>query len=102
MGAVTFCPGTVRVTTAEGAAFDATPADVGNPHAVSFGADLDTLDLTRTPRRDPDGSFPEGVNLELVELGGERHVGMRVFERGVGEPLSCGAGTVAVAAASRA
>ena len=102
MGAVTVGPGTVRVTTADGAAFDATRAEVGNPHAVSFGADLDTLDLTRAPRWDPDGSFPEGVNLEFVELRGGRHVGMRVFERGVGETRSCGTGTVAVAAASRA
>jgi len=100
MGAVTVGPGTVRVTTADGAAFDATPAGVGNPHAVSFGTDLDTLDLTRAPRWEPDGSFPEGVNLEFVELRGERHVGMRVFERGVGETRSCGTGTVAVAAAS--
>ena len=36
MGTVRVDPGTVRVTTTDGSAFDATPVDVGNPHAVSF------------------------------------------------------------------
>ena len=102
MGAVTVGPGTVRVTTADGSAHDATPVDVGNPHAVSLGARLDRLDLTRAPAWEPSEAFPEGVNLEFVEPVGERHVAMRVFERGVGETRSCGTGTVAVAAAARA
>ena len=102
MGPVSVQPGTVRVTTADGSAFDATPADVGNPHAVSFGTRLGDLDLTRAPVWRPSSTFPEGVNLEFVEPVGERHVAMRVFERGVGETRSCGTGTVAAAAASRA
>ena len=102
MGTVAVGTGTVRVTTADGSAHDATPVDVGNPHAVSFGTRLDRLDLTRAPAWEPAGAFPEGVNLEFVEPVGERHVAMRVFERGVGETRSCGTGTVAVAAAARA
>lgn len=102
MGTVAVAPGTVRVTTAGGSAHDATPVDVGNPHAVSFGTRLDRLDLTRAPAWGPADRFPEGVNLEFVEPVGERHVAMRVFERGVGETRSCGTGTVAVAAAARA
>ena len=102
MGAVTVQPGTVRVTTADGSAFDATPVDVGNPHAVSFGTRPGALDLTRAPVWEPAATFPEGVNLEFVEPVGERHVAMRVFERGVGETRSCGTGTVAAAAAARA
>jgi diaminopimelate epimerase len=102
MGAVQVAPGTVRVTTADGGTYDATPADVGNPHAVSFGTHLDRLDLTRAPTWGPAATFPDGVNLEFVQPLGERHVAMRVFERGVGETRSCGTGTVAAAAASRA
>jgi diaminopimelate epimerase len=45
--------------------------------------------------------FPSGVNMEFAVVRGERTVAMRVFERGVGETLSCGTGTVAVAAAAR-
>jgi diaminopimelate epimerase len=102
MGPVSVGEGTVRVTTADGSAFDATPADVGNPHAVSFGTRLDHLDLTRAPAWGPAATFPDGVNLEFVEPVGERHIAMRVFERGVGETRSCGTGTVAAAAATRA
>jgi diaminopimelate epimerase len=102
MGTVSVGPGTVRVSTADGSTHDATPVDVGNPHAVSFSTRLDALDLTRAPVWEPADRFPEGVNLEFVEPVGERHVAMLVFERGVGETRSCGTGTVAVAAAARA
>jgi len=102
MGRVTVAPGTVRVTTADGSAYDATPVDVGNPHAVSVVTGVGSLDLTREPRWEPADAFGEGVNLEFVEPLGERHVAMRVHERGVGETRSCGTGTVAAAAAARA
>lgn len=83
-----------------GVTFDAIPADVGNPHAVVFVDDVEPLDLTRAPDFDPD-RFPEGVNVEFLQLVGPGHVRMRVFERGVGETRSCGTGTVAAAAAAR-
>ncbi len=102
MGRVAVGEGSVRVTTADGSTFDATPVDVGNPHAVSVVTDVGSLDLSRPPRWEPADAFPEGVNLEFVETVGERHVAMRVHERGVGETRSCGTGTVAVAAAARA
>ena len=91
----------VVVTTADGAEFKALPADVGNPHAVSFVDDLDLLQLHAPPRWDPPEEFPNGVNLEFVRQLGPQHIAMRVFERGVGETHSCGTGTVAAAAASR-
>jgi len=92
---------TVTVTTADGGSFQARPADVGNPHAVSFVDDLEPLPLGVAPGY-PAERFPAGVNLEFVRLLGPRHVAMRVHERGVGETRSCGTGTVAVAAAARA
>ena len=57
-----------------------------------------------TPRRvwEPDEQFPAGVNLEFVRVLGDRHIAMRVYERGVGETQSCGTGTVAAAAAALA
>ncbi len=76
--------------------------DVGNPHAVSFGDDPAGLDLTRPPHWTPESGFPDGVNLEFVQLVEPRHLIMRVYERGVGETRSCGTGTVAAAAAARA
>ncbi|MFC0675510.1 diaminopimelate epimerase [Brachybacterium hainanense] len=77
--------------------------DLGNPHAAAMlppEVDLEALDLESRPDLVP---FPEaGTNIELVSLRGERHAAMRVFERGVGETLSCGTGTVAAAVAAAA
>jgi diaminopimelate epimerase len=81
---------------------------VPNPHCVVFLDDDDALaglDLTSAPRVVPPAVFPDGVNVEFVVregAPGDRHVRMRVHERGVGETLSCGTGAVAVMVAAAA
>jgi len=88
-----------------GATFGGTAVDVGNPHLVCLltggPQQLAGLDLTRAPDFDA-ALFPDGVNVEFVVPLGPGHIGMRVYERGVGETRSCGTGTVAAAAAFRA
>jgi diaminopimelate epimerase len=89
----------------EGHLWPATAVDLGNPHAVAFIDFLaDAGDLRLAPVVDP--AFPDGVNVEFVVRQGERHLAMRVHERGVGETRSCGTGacaaTVAAARADRA
>ncbi len=82
-----------------GRVFLGTSVSMGNPHLVC-PVDLETLaelDLTRPPRVDP-GVFPDGVNVEFAAVVAPGRVRMRVHERGVGETLSCGTGTCAVAA----
>lgn len=91
--------------TVAGLAYAGVAASVGNPHLVCSVADvaaLDGLDLTRAPHFDA-ATFPDGVNVEFIAAGtpvdgADRHVHMRVFERGSGETLSCGSGACAVAA----
>jgi diaminopimelate epimerase len=69
--------------------------DLGNPHAVAFVADLaDAGPLLDAPVHDP-AVYPSGVNVEFVVQRGERHVAMRVHERGSGETRSCGTGACA-------
>lgn len=108
MGAVAVAAEPVLVTAAGGAEpVPATKVDVGNPHAVAFlddAAELEPsrLDLTRPPSWSPAEAFPDGANCEFVAITGDRRVSMRVYERGVGETMSCGTGTVAVAAAAAA
>ena len=99
MGSARVLEEQVRVSTADQQAFDAVGVDVGNPHAVSFCADPDALDLRTAPTWEPAGVFPHGVNAEFVAERGPRRLAMRVFERGSGETRSCGTGTVAAAAA---
>ncbi|MFW0185310.1 diaminopimelate epimerase [Rothia sp. CCM 9418] len=87
---------------------------MGNPHTVvALGTDgkLDGLSLDAAPKVSPTPAH--GTNVEFVvpeEIEdteaetGLAHVGairMRVYERGVGETLSCGTGACAAAAATR-
>lgn len=82
--------------------------DVGNPHvvvALASDEELASLELEYIPELDP--ALPAGANVEFVVPGeplvrdGVGHVKMRVFERGVGETLSCGTGVAATALAVR-
>lgn len=82
--------------------------DVGNPHvvvALSSEAELTGLDLTVQPILAP--LPPAGANIEFVVPAdplvhaGVGSIRMRVFERGVGETLSCGTGVAAAALAVR-
>lgn len=83
-----------------GASFAGERVSVGNPHlACRVTEPVAALDLSRAPDFDP-AVFPAGVNVEFFRGVGERHVEMRVYERGSGETRSCGTGTVAVAAAA--
>ncbi|CNE19420.1 diaminopimelate epimerase [Mycobacterium tuberculosis] len=83
-----------------GTTFQGRRVSVGNPHlACRVDEPVTALDLSRAPDFDP-AVFPDGVNVEFFRTVGERHVEMRVFERGSGETRSCGTGTVAVAAAA--
>jgi diaminopimelate epimerase len=80
----------------------ATHVDMGNPHAVAFVGSLDDAGpLLEAPGHDP-AVYPDGVNVEFVVRRGERHVAMRVHERGSGETRSCGTGAAAAMVAAAA
>jgi diaminopimelate epimerase len=77
--------------------WQAVGVDVGNPHAVVSVGDLHEAGaLTEAPGHDA-AIYPDGVNVEFVAAVGERHVRMRVHERGSGETRSCGTGACAAA-----
>jgi diaminopimelate epimerase len=80
--------------------------NVGNPHvvvALESKSELDALELHAAPRLDP--APAAGANVEFVVAeevkNGVGYISMRVFERGVGETLSCGTGICAAALATR-
>jgi len=75
--------------------------NVGNPHAVVFVDSIDDVgSLADAPSVSPASSYPEGVNVEFVEILPNFEAKMRVHERGSGETRSCGTGTCAVALAA--
>jgi diaminopimelate epimerase len=84
----------------DGHTWPARHVDMGNPHAVAFVDSLDDAGrLFDPPTHDP-SVYPDGVNVEFVVRRGERHVAMRVHERGSGETRSCGTGACAVMVAA--
>jgi len=85
---------------AEGVTWAARHVDMGNPHAVAFVSRLEEAGpLLEAPVHDP-AVYPEGVNVEFVVRRGQRHIAMRVHERGSGETRSCGTGACAAMVAA--
>ncbi|MBR5406871.1 MAG: diaminopimelate epimerase [Lachnospiraceae bacterium] len=73
-----------------------TAVSMGNPHAVIFVDDTDSLELDKIgPAYEHHPAFPEGVNTEFVKVIDKSHLRMRVWERGSGETLACGTGACA-------
>jgi diaminopimelate epimerase len=92
-------PGTDRKVVVGDRSWPAVEVATGNPHAVVFVDELaDAGELRTPPAVEP--AFPDGVNVEFVVRRGDRHVAMRVHERGVGETRSCGTGACAAMVAS--
>jgi diaminopimelate epimerase len=88
---------TTHVVT-EAGHFTGTPMYLPNPHCVSIVGNLgDVGNLRQEPDVDPISTFPDGANFEFIERRGSAHIGMRTFERGVGETLACGSGACAAA-----
>ncbi len=73
---------------------------IGNPHAVIRVPDVDNAGVRQLGRRlERHERFPEGVNVEFVQVINSAEVRLRVWERGIGETASCGTGACATQAA---
>jgi diaminopimelate epimerase len=100
MGQVTD-EGDIVTVSANGNQYSARHISIGNPHAVAFLEDLNTVgSLVVAPEVAPAAIYPAGVNVEFVEVESSDTLIMRVHERGSGETRSCGTGTCAVALAA--
>ena len=74
--------------------------NVGNPHAVIFTDNVESLDLQKLgPSLETDPLFPEKANIEFVQVKSPNELRMRVWERAAGETQACGSGACAVAVA---
>ena len=87
----------------DGRALIVTPVSMGNPHAVHFQqAPVADYPLrTVGPLMEHHPLFPKRTNFEVVRVLGRNRAEMRVWERGVGETLSCGSGASATMVAAR-
>ena len=77
--------------------------NTGVPHYVEFVDDLEAVDVTgrgRAIRRDT-ARFPQGTNVNFVQVTGDGTIRVRTYERGVeNETLACGTGATASAIAA--
>lgn len=78
-----------------------TCVSMGNPHAVVFLPQIDSLDLPRIgPTFEHHSLFPDRINTEFVQVIDRKHLRMRVWERGAGETMACGTGACAALVAA--
>jgi diaminopimelate epimerase len=76
--------------------------DVGNPHLVLLGLDTASVDVAELGPKLQSG-YDGGINVEWITVRTDdagTFLDFRVFERGAGETLACGTGSVAAAAAA--
>jgi diaminopimelate epimerase len=86
----------------EGEAIDYGAVSMGNPHAVLRVADVRSAPVERLgPRIERHRRFPRRTNVGFMQIVDRRRIGLRVFERGVGETRACGTGACAAAAVGR-
>jgi diaminopimelate epimerase len=108
MGAITFDPVQIPVdvdspfgleATVHGTTYRGDAAGVGNPHLVLFVDDPNEARVVQHgPRLERDPRFPRRTNVEFVTVTASDSLHVRIWERGVGETLSCGTGACAAAA----
>ncbi|WP_239534316.1 diaminopimelate epimerase [Thalassobacillus pellis] len=78
-----------------------TAVSMGNPHAVFFVDDIHNAPLDELgPMITDDKRFPEGVNVEFVEVVSPKELQFRVWERGSGITQACGTGACAAGVAA--
>ncbi|MBE6955570.1 MAG: diaminopimelate epimerase [Ruminococcaceae bacterium] len=82
--------------TVEGKTWQVSAVSMGNPHLVTFVADVDSLNLEEIgPHFECHEVFPERVNTEFIQILDRENLKMRVWERGSGETWACGTGACA-------
>ena len=112
MGVPRFAPRDLPFTAEHEAMFYALDVDgqqlrigavsIGNPHAVLVVDDVQAAPvLTLGAAIECHALFPKRVNVGFMRIVNERHIQLRVFERGVGETLACGTGACAAVAVGR-
>lgn len=73
--------------------FTVFPISMGNPHCVCFVDNVDEIDIEKTGKLIENYKyFSNKTNVEFVEIKNNSTIKVRVWERGVGETLSCGTG----------
>ncbi|WP_302669067.1 diaminopimelate epimerase [Eubacterium sp. AF15-50] len=80
----------------DGKEYGITCVSMGNPHAITFVDDTDSLKIEKIgPGFEKNEIFPDRVNTDFIQIIDRKTIKMRVWERGSGETLACGTGACA-------
>ena len=80
---------------------DAVAVSMGNPHAIFFVGDVDSVKLAELgPVLEHHALFPERANIEAAQIIDRNTIKLRVWERGSGLTLACGTGACATLVAA--
>lgn len=83
-----------------GCEYAVTCISMGNPHAVAFVDDLETVALeVLGPLFEHAPEFPDRINTHFVRVDSATRVTMKTWERGSGATRACGTGACAVCVA---
>jgi len=78
-----------------------TCVSMGNPHAVFFCDDVNSIELEKFgPVIEKHSIFPNRTNVHFVQVDGPAEFTMRTWERGSGITLACGTGACACCVAA--
>ncbi len=94
---------TLHLPIREGALSDPVAVSMGNPHMVFFVKDSERIDFSKGglgKRLEHHPLYPARANVGVAEIVDKSRMRLRVFERGVGETLSCGTGACAAVVAA--
>jgi len=84
-----------------GQQYEVTTVSMGNPHIIFYVDDIKTAPVTTLgPIVEKDPRFPEGVNVEFVQVVSDDEIHFRVWERGSGVTQACGTGACAAVVSS--
>jgi diaminopimelate epimerase len=92
---------TLHLGISNGPLADPVGVNLGNPHAVFFVDDVESLALAALgPPLEHHALFPERANIGAAQLTGPDRLRLRVWERGAGLTRACGSGACAAAVAA--
>lgn len=82
--------------------FDACVLSLGNPHCVITVDNLEKAPVDEIGvYLNQSAYFPEGTNVEFINIKNPKQIALRVYERGVGKTQACGSGACAAVMAGR-
>ena len=85
-----------RSLEAAGQTWEVTCVSMGNPHCITFVADVAAIPLEAIGTQfEHHPAFPQRINTEFIQVVDRSYLKMRVWERGAGITLACGTGACA-------